>query len=184
MNLFKNIFSALIVILFFSSTVLAQMQPQNQMQQLFQEYQQLNRSLQQIQYQALQDTLLADKSDKLSTKIEEEIIKNNPDLKGKIDRRNEIINQFQNVQEGGNQANVQSLQQEFQTLTQELTPYQQKAMQNEELRDMSIELENEMLEKMKEINPQTPEIISRIEEIGRQVQALQQQMTPKKPAQK
>lgn len=157
-----------IVIIFFAVSSFTQQEDEKE--KLYKEYQQITQRLQNVQEQALSDAKIAEQSENFSEKVDQEMIRQNPAVRPKIDRRNSIVDEFERARSTGNESEMYRLQQEFQVITQDLKTHQQKAMENEQLREEGEELEKALLEKMKEIDPEVPNLVARLETLGNQIQ--------------
>ena len=170
----KNMFIVLtgMIILISAAVTFAQgkQDSTNNLQQFYMEYQQISQRLQSVQQKALADSEIAEKSKSFSDKLDSAIIKENPSDKKKIAKRDEIINNFQDAQQKGDQEKMTKLQQDYKTISMELQPHQQKVMQNEKLREEGIELNNELVQKMTSIDPGVPKLIQRLEFLGKKLQ--------------
>jgi hypothetical protein len=140
--------------------------------QLFAEYLEINQRLQMVQQQALMDAELSQKSLAFVEKVEEEMIKNDPSVKSKLDSRNEIIKDFESAKDAGDMEEVERLQKEFLEVSGDIQQHQTAALQNEELLEEGKQLETAVIEKMEEIDPEVPSLLTRVEEIGRELQQM------------
>ena len=145
------------------------------LQQIYMEYQQINQKLQSVQQQAMADSEIAEKSRKFSDKLDSAMVKENPSDKGKLEKRNEIINNFQEAQKTGDKEKMMKLQQDYKSVSQELMVHQQKVMENEKLQKEGKELNNVLVQKMTQIDPEVPNLIGRLELLGKKLQQGMQQ---------
>lgn len=149
-------------------------QQQNPAQQLYMEYQQLSQQLQQIQQQAMQTEPLATEGEQLDQKITDAMVENNPEIQTSLDKRENLISQYQTAQQAGDQAKLQQLQQEFQQVNQKIQSVQQQVMAQPELKADVEAYQEKVMTKMEEINPEVPQMLTRMETIGQQLSQMQQ----------
>lgn len=140
------------------------------LQQVYMEYQQISQRLQSIQQQAMADSEIAEKSKKFSDKLDSAMVKENPSDKEKLEKRNEIINNFQEAQQSGDKEKMMKYQQDYKSISQELMVHQQKVMENVKLRKEGKELNNVLVQKMTKIDPEVPNLIGKLELLGKKLQ--------------
>jgi hypothetical protein len=140
------------------------------LQKAYMEYQQISQRLQSVQQQALADSILAEKGKNFGKKLDLAMIKENPSIKEKIEKRDKIINNFEEAQQKGDNEKLMKLQEDYKSIVQELQVHQQKAMENEKLKNEGKELNDEIVQKMTKIDPQVPQLIARLEVLGKQLQ--------------
>lgn len=160
--------------IFFVVPVLAQdPTEQEEREKMIKEYQAISERLMDLQKQALSDIGIAKQAEDFSQKLEKAIIKGDSSLLNKINRREEIIEQFEAADKNDNSTEIIILQQEYQEITQDLMVHQQKALEsNIDLKEEGEQLEGALFEKMKELDPEVPQLISRLESLGNQIQGL------------
>lgn len=152
-----------------------QQQPQNEAQQLYMEYNQLNQQLQQLQQQAMADEQIAQQGEALDEKITDAMVEKNPKIQETLDKRDELINNYQAAQQSGDQEKIQQLNQEFQAVSQKIQTEQQQVMSNPELKSDVEAFQETVMNKMEEINPEVPQLMNRMQEIRAQLSAMEQQ---------
>lgn len=177
MMYFKRVFGIVTLILFVTVSVFAQsqQQPQSEGQQLYQEYIQINQQVQQIQQQAMADEDIQNMTQEFSDKLEAAIVEENPELQSAVDKKNELIDQFEKAQQAGDQEQLQQISQDYEAVNQELQPAQQQIMQQEEFRTEAQEIETAVMAKMEEINPETPQLLAKMNELRTKLQQMQGQ---------
>lgn len=170
-----KILKYLYVIVFFGVSVFAQdTTNQEEREKIIEEYKEISSRLMNLQQQALSDLNVSKKAEQFSQNLEQAMIEEDSSLQSKIERREEIITEFEEADKTGNQAQALNLQQEYEEITQELMVHQQKVLENnEELRKKGEELENTLYEKMKEIDPEVPKLVSRLETLNNQIRNLE-----------
>ncbi|RJP58457.1 MAG: hypothetical protein QY331_01225 [Melioribacteraceae bacterium] len=173
----RNIISMIMILCL--STIFAQGQMQqdqsSEAQLLFQEYNQLNQQIQQLQQQAMNDENIAQKGEALDKEITDAMVKNNPEIKKSLDKRDNIISQYQAAEQSGDQQKMQSLGQEFQSVSQIIQTEQQKVIQQPEIGSHLQEFETLVMQKMEAINPETPQLLSKLEQLRNKLMTMQQQ---------
>lgn len=180
--LFKRSFKFLGLALFvFSAVIFSQNNPQqndpqqnNKMQKLYAEYQQISQELQSVQVKAFSDKDISSRSDKFNHELEKEMIKQDATIKGKLKKKDEIIDAFKTAETNGDQNKMTALKQKFQGISKDLQIAQQKAMKNPKLLKDSKIFQDALVAKMTKIEPKTPQLIARLESLGRELQGLSQ----------
>ncbi len=140
------------------------------LQKVYMEYQQITQRLQSIQQQALADSEIAERGKNFSKKLDSAMVKANPEVKEKIEKRDNIINNFEDAQQKGDKETMLRLQQDFKSISQDLQVNQQKVMENEKLREEGKELNDALVQRMTNIDPEVPQLIARLEVLGKQLQ--------------
>ena len=149
--------------------------PSSEAQLLFQEYNQLNQQIQQLQQQAMNDEKISQKGEALEKEINKAMLKNNPEIKKSLDKRDNIISQYQSAEQSGDQQKMQSLGQEFQSVSQIIQTEQQKVIQEPEIGSQLQEFETLVMQKMESINPETPQLMAKLEQLKNKLMTMQQQ---------
>ncbi len=169
MNILKKVFQA--ITLTVMVTILTPAQTQDE---LYQEYMELNQSLQQIQQQALSDKDIRAMNEKFSNKVETAMLKENPELEPEIIKRNELIEQFEKESENASPEKLEEIKSEYDNVAQKLQPVQEEIMQKEEFQAEVQKIEGAVIDKMEEINPETPKMLERMNELVAQLQGQSQ----------
>lgn len=173
----RNIISIIMILCF--STIFAQGQLQqgqpSEAQLLYQEYAQLNQQIQQLQQQAMNDENVAQKGEALEKEITDAMLQNNPEIQKSLDKRDNIISQYQSAEQSGDQEKMQSLGQDFQSVTQIIQTEQQKVIQQPEIGLHLQEFETLVMQKMESINPETPQLMAKLEQLRNKLMTMQQQ---------
>ncbi|MFO7444864.1 MAG: hypothetical protein R6W90_00790 [Ignavibacteriaceae bacterium] len=139
-------------------------------QEIYQEYSEISQRLQAIQQQAISDIEVAGKTQEFTDKLESEMVKQDSSARSKMDRRNSIVDEFQQAEQEGNSDKMTKLQEEFQSLNNELQPLQQRALENNDLKEEGMALEEAVFNKMKDIDPEVPQLFARLQTLGAQLQ--------------
>ncbi|MCZ7602971.1 MAG: hypothetical protein M5R37_08885 [Melioribacteraceae bacterium] len=92
-----------------------------------------------------------------------------------MDKRDNIISQYQAAEQSGDQQKMQSLGQEFQSVSQIIQTEQQKVIQQPEIGSHLQEFETLVMQKMEAINPETPQLLSKLEQLRNKLMTMQQQ---------
>jgi hypothetical protein len=159
-------------LIFFSLSVSAQ---DTEESKKIQEYNLISQRLSIVQQQALADDEIVKKSDAFTKKLESEMIKKNPEVKGKLEHRNSIISDYEDARMMNDERKMLVLEEKFKTLSGEILIHQMEAMQNSELRDEGDKLEAAVLGKMQEIDPEVPQLIARLESLENQLKETEKE---------
>ncbi len=178
MNMMVMLMILCISTVFAQGQMQQQPQQQSQAQQLYMEYQQLQQQLQQLQQQAMSEGKLAEQGEALDAKITDAMLENNPDIQSSLDKRDDIIAQFQQAQQSGDQTKIQQLNQKYQTVNQKIQAEQQKVMGQPEIKEDVDDYQKKVMSKMEELNPDVQQMMDRMREIGAMLSAMQQQGQP------
>jgi adenylate kinase family enzyme len=147
---------------------------QKERQKIIEEYQQISSRLMELQRQALSDIKIAEQAENFSRNLEEAMVQEDSSVLMQINRREEIIEQFEETGNNDNKTTALNLQQEYQEITQNLMVYQQRVLTNNEgLREEGDKLEKALFEKMKELDPGVPELVARLETLGSKIHGLE-----------
>jgi hypothetical protein len=160
--------------IFFTISIFAQdTTDQEEREKILKEYQEISSRLMDLQKQALSDLEIAKQAEDFSQNLEKAMVDQDSSILPKINRREEIVDQFENADKNGNKTEVLNLQQEYQKITQELMVHQQKVLENDnELKEEGEALEDSLFEKMKEIDPEVTKLVSRLETLNAQIRGL------------
>jgi chromosome condensin MukBEF ATPase and DNA-binding subunit MukB len=173
--IYNKLISYLSVLVLFAFTLFAQdTTNQEEREKILKEYQEISSRLMDLQKQALSVPEIAEQAEDFSQHLENAMLKEDPSLVEKMNRRDEIINNFEEADKVGDKNKVIQLQQEYQEITQELMTHQQNALENNtELREEGENLEEALFKKMKEIDPEVPDLVARLETLGNRIQGLE-----------
>lgn len=158
--------AVVLVFLFSAGSVFAQ---DEELQQLYQEYMQINQRLQELQQRALMDEAVAEKAEEYSDFVDAKLRELDPRAAELVQKREETIDKMQIAQEEGDFESIQELQYEYQEISQELQPYLQRAMQDEEVQRRQQEIEEVLIAKMEEIDPETIPLLNRMMELSEKI---------------
>lgn len=172
----RKLFKYLSVFILFAFSLSAQdTTSQEEREKIIEEYKEISTRLMDLQKQALSDLEVSKKAEDFSKNLEREMVKQDSSVLGKINRREEIVDKFEEADKTGNQMEAMNLQQEYQEITQELMVYQQNVLDNnEDLKKEGEDLENSLYEKMKEIDPEVPKLVARLETLNNQIRNLEE----------
>jgi len=152
---------------FFSLTFAQDDQNSNkELKEEYIEYQLISQKLMSIQQQALSDSEIAKQSTTFGKKLDSAMVEETPSIKQKLEKRDEIIDNFQEAQENGNQDKILKLQEDYKSISGELQVHQQNALQDENLRKEGEELNEKVIQKMTDIEPDVPKLFSRLKVLG------------------
>jgi hypothetical protein len=131
-------------------------------QQIYQEYMQINMRLQQVQDQAMNDEIVAEEADNYSSLVDEKVKSADPNGEGLLMRRDDTISKYQAAQLGGDTDEMARLEEQFTTINSELQPLINIALNDAEVIEKRDQFEKILIAKMEEIDPETDEMIQRI----------------------
>lgn len=144
-------------------------------EEIYQEYLQISQQLQQIQQEAFADKDIENMSKDFSEKLESAIVQDNKDLEPVIEKRKQLIDEFNQIQDTASEVQLKEIQTEFRELSLKLQPAQEKALQKKDIMSDAEELEKAVFEKMEEINPEISLLLQRMNVLENQLQQLQGQ---------
>lgn len=163
------------VLFMVSSVVLISQVQEEEMQKLYQEYQEVNQQLELIQAQAFQDPEVSELAEGFSDYIEEKMVEMNPEAEKLMSDRDAMIQEIQVAQMEDDQEKAQELQQNYQQINGQIQGIQQQVFQNPDVIERQQEIENIVINKMIEIEPETEILLERIQEISTEFEKLMQQ---------
>jgi DNA repair exonuclease SbcCD ATPase subunit len=169
MRILKFINIIMLFILIFTMTLNGQNNEQQseELVKLHEEYNRINQRLQEVQELALSDINLAKKSNNFMDNLESKMIDEYPSVEQKLERRDEVVNLYEEAQENGNENRVRELQKEYQELTAELQQHQNKLLEEDsEIREEAAELEEALMAKMVNLDPEVPKLVERMNELS------------------
>jgi hypothetical protein len=172
MRILKFINIIMLFILIFTMTLNGQNNEQQseELVKLHEEYNRINQRLQEVQELALSDINLAKKSNNFMDNLESKMIDEYPSVEQKLERRDEVVNLYEEAQENGNENRVRELQKEYQELTAELQQHQNKLLEEDsEIREEAAELEEALMAKMVNLDPEVPKLVERMNELSVQI---------------
>jgi hypothetical protein len=164
----------LAVCLLFAASALVAQDQNDEFQQLYNEYLEINQRLQTVQQQALQDENVAEQAEEYSKFVDSKLKGLDSRAAELVDQREATIDNIEAAQDDGDFESIQELQQDYEMITQELQPYMQQAMQDEEVQVRQQELESVLIAKMEEIDPDTVPLLNRMMEISEQIERMMQ----------
>ncbi len=173
---YQQVISSVVALLFFFSTGIVVAQTQDEeFQQLYEEYLEINERLQQLQQQALQNEEVAEHYEEYSSFLDDKIREIDPGASDLIQQREETIESIEEAQMGGDMETAQHLQQEDQQLNQQLQPYMQQAMEDPEVQERRDEFEEHLIDEMEQIDPEAVPLFNRMEELSRELDRMMQE---------
>ena len=138
---------------------------------LFQEAQQLQQQLGQIEEQAFaQDTELSGKREDLQKMIEAEMIKADSSVAASIKRMDELPDAWRMAQMTQDQARMQAIQAEAERLEYHIVSVEERVLDQKEVADRVELFREDLLTVMETIEPTTRALIARLEAIAEQLQ--------------
>ncbi len=157
---------AAILMVGFAGTGYATAQEED-VQQLYQEFMEINMRLQQVQEEAMEDENVAVEAESYSNLISKKIKEIDTEAGAMVDRREEMITKFDEAQGNGDVETMQNLEKEYTELNTKLQPFLQRVMEDEEVVARKDKFEAILIAKMGEIEPETDKLFARINELGR-----------------
>lgn len=143
--------------------------------QVYQEYREISQRLQELQLAALSDLEIAKQAEEFSKNLERAMIEEDSSIIEKLNRKDDIVDQYENTEKQGNETEMLKLQQEFNHITQDLLVHQRNVLEkNNEIKEEGENLEKALFEKMKQLDPEVPVLISRLESLGNQIRGYEE----------
>lgn len=166
-----SVLIALTATFLFAGAVNAQEQnTQNQdAQNLYMEYMQIQMDLQNLQQKALEDEKLAVLRDEFTGLIDTELKKLGKDVAKLVEEKNASIDSFEKAQEKGVETEIQAKAQEVQASIEKLQVHEQKVLQLENVSKKQEEFQSAMIAKMMELDPMLQDKIMRLQQIQMQL---------------
>lgn len=140
------------------------------------EMKRLNKQLNSIRQQAMQDSSLQRQAQELQTMIDAAIREMSPQAGQQLDRMDSIRGQLQTAQSQGDTAQLRSLIMEAQKLNRALQKLRQRAMQQDEIAQAIKEFRKDLEARMREVNPQADSLMDRADSLRTEMQSQAQGM--------
>jgi hypothetical protein len=140
-------------------------QPPPQVQEWIMEMQQIQRQVQPVQQQALEDEALRQEQEEVTKALREAIVQADPSMAAKLDRMEELMSEARAAQAAQDQEKIVALTQEAQTLQSEISEAQAEALARPEVDAMVVAFRENLHERMIEIDPATQPLLERLEEL-------------------
>ncbi len=140
------------------------------------EMQQLQKQLQSISQEAMQDTALQQQMQEVQTLIDETMRAMSPQAGEQLDRMDSIRGQLQTAQSQGDTARLRTLVMEAQKLQQSLQKLRTKAMQQQEVAQELKSFQEDLRAEMRRINPNTDSLMDRADSLRQEMQGQAQGM--------
>ncbi len=173
---YQHVIRGVVAVLFlFSAGLLFAQTQEEEFQQLYEEYLEINQRLQQLQQQALQDDDVAEHAEEYSSFVDEKLREIDSRAEELVNQREDTIDEIEAAQAEGDFEILQELQQAYEQITQELQPFMQQAMDDEEVQEMRSEFEVVLIAKMEEIDPETVPLFNRMAELTEKLDRMMQQ---------
>jgi hypothetical protein len=142
---------------------------QQQLEALFQEFQQVHLQLESIQIQALQDPALAAAQEQLGQEIRQAMESTDPSLPQKISRIEALESEAMNAQQTGDANRLQQLMVEAQQIEEHFMTVQQQVLESPAIASKVSAFQTQLETKMKQVNPQTETLITRFRTLETQL---------------
>lgn len=140
------------------------------------EMRQLQKQLQSISEQAMQDSALQQQLQDVQTLINQTVRDMGPEAAQTVDRMDSIRGELQAAQSQGDTAGLRSLVMEAQKLQQSLQKYRAKAMQQEDVAAAVKDFQNALREQMGDVNPNADSLMDRADSLRDEMQNQAQGM--------
>lgn len=157
-------------LLAFAATPLAvnaqqQTQPPPEVQEWLQEVDQIQRQLQPVQQQALQDETIMQEQQRAADAVRAAMIRLDPTVEAGIDRLEAIMQEAQQAQATGDQQKIVALTQEAQQLQPQLAQAQAQALADPAVETQLAAFQKQLRDKMVEIDPDARPLLDRLAQL-------------------
>ncbi len=159
----------------------AQANLQLQVQELQQQFSQVNTRIQEVQQKAMQVEKVQQEQEKFNETINKVVAEKNPEAEGLIEKRQALFDKIVNnpelqkpVEERGEA--LQKDIQEYQTLEQQVAPLIQQALSEPVVAESRTQLEEVLMDEMTKIDPETPQLFAMRDQLVDRYQQLMQSM--------
>lgn len=151
-------------------------QPQmpDSVRELMTEFQEIQRTLDSIQTQAVEaNPELRAQQAQLQETVQEKMIEMHPDLEPKMDRMETLQGEIQQAQQSQNQQKVQQLISEARGIQQEIQTAQADALEEEEVSEAVDSFRDNLVDAMSEVDPEVEEKLDRMDELAQRIRNIQ-----------
>lgn len=151
-------------------------QPQipDSVRELMTEFQQIQRTLDSVQTEAVQaNPELQAQQRELQETVEETMIEMHPELEPRMDRVETLQGEIQQAQQAQDRQAVQELVTEARQIQQEIQSAQGEAMQREDVSQAIETFRDNLVAAMSEVDPQVEEKLDRLDELSERIRAIQ-----------
>ena len=146
-------------------------QPDSLITALFQEAQQLQQRLGQVEEQAFeQNSELSGRREDLQKMIEAEMIKAYSSVASSLKRMDELPDAWRMAQMTQDQARMQAIQAEAEQLESHILSVEERVIEQQEVADRIEQFRENLFDEMEKIEPNTRAMIARLEAIAEQLQ--------------
>jgi chromosome segregation ATPase len=146
-------------------------QPDSLITALFQEAQQLQQRLGQVEEQAFeQNAELSGRREDLQKMIEAEMIKADSSVASSLKRMDELPDAWRMAQMTQDQARMQAIQAEAEQLESHILSVEERVIEQQEVADRIEQFRENLFDEMEKIEPNTRAMIARLESIAEQLQ--------------
>lgn len=144
-------------------------------QEMIQEYQELQNRLGSIQEQAIeQNEELQEERDQLQETVEDAMREARPGVDEDLERMEELQEEMTAAQEAQDREAMMQLSSEAQQLRMDLQEAQSQALENPDVQDEIEAFQDHLMEEMAQVDSETEDLVARLDTLTEQLQEIQQ----------